>query len=431
MIHVRHQFHPVGHGTFFTGLVTADNDQKFSWVYDCGSKWPASIKYSLSALDAWKEWSDKNIDLLAISHFDHDHINGLELLLESKYVKWLVIPYLNFKDRLEQASAVLDESEATPDTAVFALDPLGFLASRGLSKKIGHVLVVSNDGDGTVNDGFSPLPSPDSQLERRSDGTGFGQTELKLFRYNRRQQPPIIKWRHDTAIGNAELGFEILFYNSALEADVAPISGRSLKYISKDAKAILSDYRVIGGPNPPVKGWQKALRSLYDRHFGKSGVRRNAISLCALFRPIGEDFSKCNVFSPFPPSQGVTQDNLRVRNDGNALLLTGDLSLDAANIGTMEKHFGKWRWQQLSAVQVPHHGSRHSWATGNAKLFPNPNFIQCIPTDRSKNHPHKDVVSDLAHHSVVFANYERSVATQFHYKYQPDLAEPQPDELLI
>lgn len=70
--------HPVGHGAFFTEQIVDDSGNVvFTAVYDCGSTQKKSLTaYIPQAIDC-----DEHIDLLCISHFDDDHINGLTTLI--------------------------------------------------------------------------------------------------------------------------------------------------------------------------------------------------------------------------------------------------------------------------------------------------------------------------------------------------------------
>ncbi len=415
MIHVFHHFHAVGHGTFFSSTVQRDSGEKFFWVYDCGSKWFSSVKSSIQALESWENWAEDKIDLLTLSHFDDDHINGLERLLVNRRVESLAIPYLNFKDRLELASGKFSNITASPAVAAFALDPVGFLISRGLADRINTLLVITNDGESTINEGFAPLPSIDRGSGEQSIDTVDWQKKIHLFpRRGQKKHFSVLELPHHKAVGSSNLSFETLFFNSALKKDAAPISGQALENIAKDVSKVLNDYQVLGDIVPPMAGWQKQLKALYDLHFGNSGKRRNAISLCMMFRPIGTSFCSCGYFNEFPQPNGVHMNCLRVDSRSNVLLLTGDLRVDATSIHQMESHFGSWRWREIALVQIPHHGSRHSWEAGNARLFPNPTFVHCIP-NRSEKHPHETVVADLASQYVVAANYSCSVVSNYHF----------------
>ena len=72
---------PVGHGAFFVERIEVDNVRVLTAVYDCGD----SNGGLLVKQYAEQEFGNPNghveyIDLLFISHFDNDHINGLEYI---------------------------------------------------------------------------------------------------------------------------------------------------------------------------------------------------------------------------------------------------------------------------------------------------------------------------------------------------------------
>lgn len=89
-------FHTVGQGAFYSEVFDLSNDRRFVVVYDCGS-------YSLGAKSLIPEDNKKletkinsdlgspDVDLLFISHFDTDHINGCQFLNP----KVVIIPYLS------------------------------------------------------------------------------------------------------------------------------------------------------------------------------------------------------------------------------------------------------------------------------------------------------------------------------------------------
>ena len=132
--------HSVGQGGFFTGKIvyqacenidsgnkgksklrgnsrTEKLDSAFRFVYDCGSS--RNIKKLEKEINsAFKK--DECIDLLFISHFDNDHVNGLKHLLNRCHVETVVLPYLeNYEKILFTAEAILGASK---DQARFAVD---------------------------------------------------------------------------------------------------------------------------------------------------------------------------------------------------------------------------------------------------------------------------------------------------------------------
>jgi glyoxylase-like metal-dependent hydrolase (beta-lactamase superfamily II) len=132
----------VGHGTFFTGLVTTRNgpDPDFSWVYDCGSKRTKRISEVIEEIEGLQCWPEK-IDLFVLSHFDDDHVNGVERLLRTRSVRCLALPYMDIGQRLQQASSVASDP-CSASTALLQLDPVQWLTSQGLSDKVETVLMI-------------------------------------------------------------------------------------------------------------------------------------------------------------------------------------------------------------------------------------------------------------------------------------------------
>src|SRR3546814_4707900 len=83
-------FHPVGQGMFASGHLkrTNSNDTEFSWIYDCGSASAGQLEIgAVNRLAAHLGGPKPRIDLLVISHFDHDHISGIPHLLSTFDVK--------------------------------------------------------------------------------------------------------------------------------------------------------------------------------------------------------------------------------------------------------------------------------------------------------------------------------------------------------
>lgn len=81
MRHTR-TFYPVGHGAFFVEELDYGGKSPFIAVYDCGDSAKGSLvkKYAEKAFGSKDDEQSAIIDVLFISHFDSDHINGLKHL---------------------------------------------------------------------------------------------------------------------------------------------------------------------------------------------------------------------------------------------------------------------------------------------------------------------------------------------------------------
>jgi glyoxylase-like metal-dependent hydrolase (beta-lactamase superfamily II) len=98
MIEVQREQRPIGQGGFHTCSVMVKR-HRFDYVYDCGSMQKQALERET---DAYSEeiGVGRSIDLLALSHLDDDHVNGVERLLASHDASTVLLPYLHPWDRL-------------------------------------------------------------------------------------------------------------------------------------------------------------------------------------------------------------------------------------------------------------------------------------------------------------------------------------------
>lgn len=428
MIHIHQCFNAVGHGTFFNGLAFDEQrESSFSWIYDCGSKRTTRIDQEIMCLEGWESWPEE-IDLLVLSHFDDDHVNGVERLLKSRKVRVLALPYMDVGHRLAGAASVSTDP-CSASTAVFQLDPVAWLQSRGLAGQIDTVIMVQGgprgDGDPPVDGRAVPLPgSPGDNHRVREDPADTKGTEVSpVTRAGRATAPRMVLWRHTASTMASGIPLELMFFN-ATQPDlfykdgtgmlVARRSRRAISVVQADVDIIARRYGLHDLSRQPSRGWRDALRAVYVKHFGNSSQQRNNISLCLLVRPRGLDVEDCSFFrrhdvSPLTPQHLVSNINK------TGTLLLGDLRIDSATLAEMQAHFGMARWVDIGTVQVPHHGSKHSWETGAAAVLGPERFIHCVP-DASSHHPHRSVDDDLSPVAAVLrADYRAGVAIDYHF----------------
>src|SRR4051794_17742211 len=94
--------HAVGHGGFHTAQVFTGWDAQsvgagpsFTWVFDCGSR--RTSKFD-DYLRVWTRLNPQPIDWLFISHFDLDHVSGLDVLMSRNVVRDVMVPYVNERE---------------------------------------------------------------------------------------------------------------------------------------------------------------------------------------------------------------------------------------------------------------------------------------------------------------------------------------------
>jgi len=84
-------FHPIGQGAFYTERHFCGKEE-FTIVYDCGSTTLSKQELEKKIKSTFSK--DYPIDILFISHFHADHINGIEILMNHCSIKRVVLPLL-------------------------------------------------------------------------------------------------------------------------------------------------------------------------------------------------------------------------------------------------------------------------------------------------------------------------------------------------
>jgi beta-lactamase superfamily II metal-dependent hydrolase len=85
-------FHPIGQGAFYSERHIF-NTTEFTVVYDCGSSTLKGKKLEAKITSSFPE--NQIINILFISHFHADHINGIEYLKKHCKIKRVVLPLLH------------------------------------------------------------------------------------------------------------------------------------------------------------------------------------------------------------------------------------------------------------------------------------------------------------------------------------------------
>ena len=442
-IHSYNQFHAAGHGTFFSGRLRIEEHSsnqvgEFLWVYDCGSARPGRMSALVQDLHDYpmphSHRATDRINLLCLSHFDQDHVNGLKILLQRFSIDVLALPYLPFERRLALASSFDIEDSASADTVLFTLDPIGYLVLSGLRNRIKRIILVKG-GETPASAMDAPLQNSDflPSDQAREDG-GLPNLPLTLSVAQARQDEnygPIVNrtstdgietldHSHAGLVGDRISGlWEFVFFNKDLPSGIAPKSGLSLSDIQREVAEIVDKYDLSARKPNLVEGWKKELRICYEKNFGKTSVARNDISLCLLSRPMfARKVSQCKLFDP--PCSSLGSCNCLIpapSTSQTGLLLTGDISLDNTTLNALKRHLHDSRWNSIWVMQIPHHGSQHSWHAPLAHLCPHEYSVLCVPdTDSRGNHPHFNVLSDLnsAHKKLFRADYNSSVVYRIH-----------------
>ena len=89
----RRTFYPVGQGAFYVEEFKLSEDSKFTIVYDCGSTTLGVREFKKRIKGIFPK--EYQIDVLFISHFHADHINGINKLRKYCKIKEVVLPLIS------------------------------------------------------------------------------------------------------------------------------------------------------------------------------------------------------------------------------------------------------------------------------------------------------------------------------------------------
>jgi len=141
----------VGQGLFYTGTIGRGGQAspRFAMVYDCGTTSQRQfIKSEMSRPLYWTRHITtrpyRSIEMLTISHYDYDHINGIPDLLKICNVTNVFMPYLSPVERLALALSKVRFENWYYD---FLSDPATFLLNTGRVQKIIVMGGGATDGD--------------------------------------------------------------------------------------------------------------------------------------------------------------------------------------------------------------------------------------------------------------------------------------------
>ncbi|MCG3195743.1 MAG: hypothetical protein GHCLOJNM_00210 [bacterium] len=408
-------FHPVGQGLFASGSLCARDSRppRFNWVYDCGTS--SSTRLVRRGIDAlqWQNGRRNKIDLVTLSHFDHDHISGVVDLLQAFRVQVLMLPYVPLETRL----TIAFEEGVDPDDPIasFFVNPVEYLTAIEGSEIDTILLVLPSEGAGPeIPEGGRP-PGPDE------DGFFFG--ELATLSVN-------------------DYDEDLRFLSSQRDKVEFLPPGRSLPLRSfwefvpyNDAD--LAD-RIPGDFGIEVRKWRdkllipgsdryqalRALKSIYDDSFGSDSETRNAISLFLYGGPIYPAWERVELlrtphFPYWHSPMLIPFADWMLFNDGwawpsarGSVLYTGDGYLDTPlRLDRLLTYLKEFRISTTGVLQVMHHGSEHNWHSGVAsRIAPELSVFSSDPDNKRYRHPHIAVLRDFLAYGPIQANKDRGVS---------------------
>lgn len=376
--------HAVGHGGFHTGRARVAGGADFNWIFDCGAKKTAVFD---AYLKTWATQNPQPIDWLFVSHFDTDHVSGLDTLMSRAVVRDVMVPYVNER---ELALQLLHEvSRGNLGRAVFELaaDPATFFLARG-AERVTFFRGRAPDSAAAVvgrrpdrprgEDGWTlkidpppvALPTPARFYSNPSDPSRvlLMDTETDMTAVNgpaflrlKPHRAPITPYAHRGLM-------------KALQALVGEIPWQKHRPGLGDlAFAIALHARTASG--------RAALRKLFRAHVGSS----NRSSLSLLSMPVLQDETDAHWHRLGPAEPNWGEGEVVWMNTGDAELLNVK-DLDAWT-DTFTPLLDK-----VQVLALPHHGSDKNSDDAFQKLCPAALLVAHVKAGSSK-HPGLNVAA--------------------------------------
>jgi len=370
MSETKFKFHPVGQGCFYTGEFTLkksnnQNPTYFHFVYDCGSN--SNSKYIKNEINKFtKTIKSGKLDLLIISHFDSDHANHIDYLLNKINCEKVIIPYVSTIERL----FLYFKSESRDNEYLnFLRDPIQFLLDKGVEQ----IIVITNEGsmidlndnidfdDFNTNDDFQPIFNGIFHIsENRSIIISKMTSIIDQILLDK-----VLVLKQNSLLYICKI-WEFKFY-------CREITQKKLN----NFQSSISD--LIGIPYDDIKNdnlvalFKKAKNSEIKKTYKKLYNNINSTSLNVYHSPINkfqENINTCYIYNNI----GCFPKRYFLMKKKNGTLLTGDIDLlKKHNYDKFEKYFYV-ELDSVSFLQVPHHGSKNNWHFGKTAKIRNSIF---------------------------------------------------------
>lgn len=419
--------HGVGHGGFHTQRIKHRN-QSINVIYDCGSRNSKSQALKNSILSFIKELHSDNasIELLVLSHFDFDHINGLEILSQAcavynVQVKNIWIPLL---DELEKMLVYIAQPQRVQVNEWY------------------HQLLLNPDE--TLNRSFpearirpihaiNPEENLDSYLEEFNYQESISDREWKLSAEHSNGRTSMMRVAAKNSISSRkDLLWEFIPYRSNhvkkvirctcpglcfkcqffTLPELVNIRQNNKPLFKEIEKAVKLAFKGIKGVNPTRTGSNLMSMCLYTGPVGRLEVINSDVDIPKNYiRHVSDHY----INGPYPTCvcclKQLQRNSTRHSNNltpcwlgtGDFHFIHGDLVQELVN------YFGYSRIDKITIVSAPHHGSKHDSSRDFWHEFPNLKLVTFEASHSrgmtGRSHPHYEVLNDVLRETGAFSSY--------------------------
>ncbi|MES2654055.1 MAG: MBL fold metallo-hydrolase [Bacteroidota bacterium] len=375
-------FYPVGQGCFYAGKIM----NKFTVVFDCGSI--SRRIYLDNAIDAFK-LKHKKIDLLVISHFDEDHVNGVADLLNGTPCGKVVIPYY---DPILRLTLYGDSNSDNEDYISFLTNPTEFFLSDRFN--VDEVIIIGNNGETFINDNIKPQPPKESNEEidienEKPLSISFNKEEdnsVKDYIQNIEEISNTNKVKYFTLPFSLTIGigiWEFVFYLKFFDQQ------NKITNFENAINNLLKETNTANINSLFDNKFRKRIRKIYSTHIHK---RINYTSLVLYHGPIMKIIYHVICTECFD-SWCFHQESKKT-----GTILTGDLYLSTRkDFNAFYNYYQPHYIDKCEWLQVPHHGSKSNWKNLPNGLENITHYI--INHGLRRKHPYAEVIDNILEES--------------------------------
>lgn len=350
-------FHPVGQGAFYSEKFETQSGDTFTIVYDCGSTTLPKKLLDRKIKTAFPK--DSEIDILFISHFHADHINGIETLKKHCKIKTVILPEL------------APEAKALLKTVYFlendSFDKLSYEKFELLIENPVSFFGEERTQIITIEPVEGELQSNDEQLSEPIDISGVrgNRTFPSATTFSHPQVYPWLFIPFNYKQEERRKQFE----DAIAAKGIKPESLNDISEITKQQKLIKEAYESIDG-DLNVNSMLLYSGSQYERFRVNRFVSRARSFFGDRTYPAG-------------------------------CLYTGDINFNTDGIaGEVSKRLRRL-FCFLDTIQVPHHGSTHNFEKSILKMRRIHYAIFSFGSNNTYGHPSDLVVEEVVKEGVL------------------------------